>query len=342
MKARSRSWVLVTGGCGFVGSHLVSALLAAGHRVVCYDLLTYAASLDLLAPAMRRWKHAVVDRVWNPALLRDRSLRLVVVRGDLNDAAMLTSILAGCRGVFALAAETHVDYSYHTPGVFMRANVNGTQNLLDAWRLAGGGGRLLHVSTDEVYGQVAAGVVDEEAPLRPRNLYAVSKAAGDLLAQTYARVFGLDVVVVRPCNIYGPGQQPKDLIPKTFSHFLEGKRMPIHGDGRHVREYLFVEDAVRGLMELFERGAAGECYNLASGDFHSTLEVVQAVAAQLDLDWRSRVTFTADRPHADRRYAGDTAKARRVLGRRWRLTPFAEGLARMKEDFLRRRPAPLL
>lgn len=342
MKRAARSWVMVTGGCGFVGSHLVRALLEAGYCVVCFDFLTYAGSLDALAPAMARWKHAQADRVWNPALLRDRSLRLVVVRGDLNDSATLAAILADCRGVFALAAETHVDYSYHAPGVFVRANVNGAQSLLEAWRLAGRGGRLLHVSTDEVYGQVAEGALTEHAPLRPRNLYAVSKAAGDMFAQAYARVFGLDVVVVRPCNIYGPGQQPKDLIPKTFAHFLGGRRMPIHGDGRHVREYLFVEDAVQAMIGLFERGRAGECYNLASGDFHSTLEVVQAVAAQLDLDWRARVKFTPDRPNADRRYAGDATKARRVLGRRWRLTPFADGLARMKEDFVRRAPAPLL
>lgn len=333
--------VLVTGGAGFVGGHLVEALLDRGWRVICLDLFTYAASLDHLAAAMERHRHRVVDRVPPPRLLRDRSHRLVIVRGDINDSATIVALLAECDGILALAAETHVDFSYHTPGTFVRANINGTAALLEAMRLAGSGKRLLHVSTDEVYGQIPKGRVSEKAPLRPRNVYAATKACGDLLVRTYAEVFDLDVVVVRPCNMIGPRQQPKDLIPKTFSHLLQGRKMTIHGDGRHVREYLHVRDAAEMMIELYLRGAPGECYNLGTGEHRSTREVVRAVAESLGRKFDEVVTFVADRPNADRRYAVDHRKARRLLGRHWRITPFAEVIRLMRDDFLARRPAPL-
>ena len=333
--------VLVTGGAGFVGGHLVEALLDRGWRVICLDLFTYAASLDHLSAAMERHGHQIVDRVPPRRLLRDRAHRLVIVRGDINDSATIVALLAECDGVLALAAETHVDYSYHTPGTFVRANINGTAGLLEAMRLAGLDKRLLHVSTDEVYGQTLRGRVAETAPLGPRNVYAATKACGDLLVRTYAEVFDLNVVVVRPCNLIGPRQQPKDLIPKTFGRLLQGRKMTIHGDGRHVREYLYVRDAAEMMIELFLHGARGEAYNLGAGAHHSTREVVRTVAESLGRKFNDVVTYVPDRPNADRRYAVDNRKARRLLGRRWRITPFAEVIRLMRDDFLARRPAPL-
>ena len=332
--------IVVTGGAGFVGGHLVEALLLRGYRVVCADLFTYAGSLDHLAAARAAYPHRTVDRLLRRATICDPAARLVVVRCDLNDTATFTRILGWCDGCIALAAETHVDFSYHAPGVFVRANVNGLHSLLEAMRTGASGRRLLHVSTDEVYGEVLKGFSPESAALKPRNVYAATKACGDLLVGAYAGVFGLDVVTVRPCNLFGPGQQPKDLIPKTFAHLLHGEKMPIHGDGRHVREYLFVKDAVNLMIDVFERGRRGEIYNLSSREFHSTLEIVRLIARLLSLRPKDGITFVPDRPNPDRRYAGDNTKIRKLLGRRWRLTPFADALRTMHDDFVRRRPVP--
>lgn len=326
----------VTGGAGFVGGHLIEALLARGDRVVCLDAFTYAGHPRQFGAALATYPHVWVDRLLDPSVLRDESIRLTVLRCDLNDGAVLATVLAECDGVLALAAETHVDYSYQAPGIFVRANVNGTHSLLEAWRAVGRGGRLLHVSTDEVYGEIMTGFAKETAPFRPQNVYAASKASGDLLVQTYAKVFGLKTIIVRPCNIYGPRQQPNDLIPKTFAHLLAARRMTVHGDGRHIREYLFVADAVRLLIEIFERGAVGEIYNLSSHDFRSTLEVVRLIATELGQRPDDAYVHTSDRPSPDRRYAGDNAKVRRLLGAHWRLTPFGTGLAAMREDFKQR------
>ena len=334
--------ITVTGGAGFVGGHLVEALLHRGYRVVCLDLFTYAGSLDHLAAAREAFSHRTVDRLLRPQTLRDPSVRLIVMRCDINDTATLAQVLAQCDGCMALAAETHVDFSYHAPGTFVRANVNGVHSVLEAMRTAAPGKRLLHVSTDEVYGEVLHGFSPESAAIHPRNVYSATKACGDLLIGTYTKVFDLDVVTVRPCNLFGPRQQPKDLIPKTFAHLLHGKPMTIHGDGRHVREYLFVRDAVNFMIEVFERGRRGEIYNLSSHEFKSTLDVVRSIARSLGLRPTDVMTFVEDRPNADRRYAGDNTKIKKLLGRRWKLTPFAEALTEMRDDFVRRRPEPML
>ena len=339
---RNKGTILVTGGAGFVGGHLVEGLLARGYRVVCLDLFTYAGSLEHLAPAMAAHPHRLVDRVWRPARLRSTGPRLIVMRGDINDGATLSALLAGCDGIMALAAETHVDYCYHAPGAFVRANINGTHSLLEALRHAGAGKRLLHVSTDEVCGERKKKRSTEAAPLRPHNIYAATKACGELLVHAYADVFGLDVVIVRPCNLIGPRQQPKDLIPKTFSYLLHGRKMTIHGDGRHVREYLYVRDAVNLIIEVYERGRRGETYNLSSRIGRSTLQVVRAVARSLGLPPKKGMTFVPDRPHPDRRYASDNRKIRRLLGRRWRLTPFQKVIGLMRDDFIVRTPPPLI
>ncbi|MBX3748458.1 MAG: GDP-mannose 4,6-dehydratase [Opitutaceae bacterium] len=335
---RAHRTILVTGGAGFVGGHLIEALLDRRYRVICLDLMTYAGSLAHLRPAMDRYPHRIVDRLWSP---RATAVPLTIVRGDINDAAMVGGLLAQGDGIIALAAETHVDFSYHTPGTFVRANVNGTHALLEALRHAGAGKRMLHVSTDEVYGERVRGRSTETDPLRPRNIYAATKACGDLLVRAYADVYGLDVVTVRPCNLFGPGQQPKDLIPKTFAYLLAGRKMTVHGDGRHRREYLYVRDAVRQMIAVYERGRSGEAYNLASGVHRSTLQVVRTVARSLGLDPAVAMTFVADRPNPDRRYAGDNRKLRRLLGRRFRLTPFADVIDLMRAEFVRQ-PPPIL
>jgi dTDP-glucose 4,6-dehydratase len=333
--------ILVTGGAGFVGGHLVGALLAHGYRVICLDSLTYAGSLGHLADAMATHRHRVVDRLCRPEWLGESDTRLTILRGDINDGAVLATLLSACDAVMALAAETHVDYSYHTPGAFVRANINGTHSLLEALRLAPPGKRLLHVSTDEVYGEKPRSSSRESAPLQPRNVYSATKACGDILVKAYADVFGLDVVTVRPCNLIGPRQQPKDLIPKTFSYLLHGRKMTIHGDGRHVREYLYVRDAVEMMITVLERGGRGEIYNLCARTRRNTLQVVRTVARSLGLRAQDVMTFVPDRPNPDRRYAGDNRKIRQLLGRRWQITPFAQVIEIMRDDFIARRPKPI-
>jgi len=339
---RKPQTILVTGGAGFVGGHLVEALLKRGYRVVCLDLFTYAGSLDHLAPAMAAHPHQLVDRVWPPALLRNAAVQLIIVRGDINDSVMLATLLGGCDGVMALAAETHVDYCYHAPGTFVRANINGTHSVLEALHHAGPGKRLLHVSTDEVCGEKRKGRSAESAGLQPHNIYAATKACGELLVHAYADVFGLDVVVVRPCNLIGPRQQPKDLIPKTFSYLLHDRKMTVHGDGRHVREYLYVGDAVKLMIEVYERGRRGETYNLSSKISRNTLQVVRAVARTLGLSPHRSIVHVSDRPNPDRRYASDNRKIRQLLGPRWRLTPFQKVIELMRDDFVARKPQPLI
>jgi len=333
--------LLVTGGAGFVGSHLIDALLHRGYRVICLDLLTYAGSLQHLSEARARFPHLIVDRLLRKEQVSNPSVKLIVVRGDLADTATLAMLIEWCDGCISLAAETHVDFSYHAPGIFVRANINGVHSVLEAMHTAGRGKRLLHVSTDEVYGEVMRGVSRETDAFHPRNVYSATKACGDLLVETYARVFGIDAVTVRPCNMFGPRQQPKDLIPKTFSHLLHGKKMTIHGNGRHIREYLFVKDAVNFMIGVFEKGATAESYNLSSREFYSTIEIVRLIAKSLGIAPKKAMEFVEDRPNPDRRYAGDNRKIKRLLGRSWKLTPFKQALREMHDDFVQRRPMPI-
>lgn len=342
VRSKKIKTIAVTGGAGFVGGHLVEALLRRGYRVICLDLFTYAGSLDHLAAARAAFSHRTVDRLLRPELMGDLSVRLIIMRCDINDTATLAHIFRSCDACMALAAETHVDFSYHAPDVFVRANVEGMHSVLEAVRTAAPGMRLLHVSTDEVYGAVPRGFSPESAALKPRNVYSATKACGDLLVGAYVGAFDLDVVTVRPCNLFGPRQQPKDLIPKTFAHLLHGKPMTIHGDGRHVREYLFVRDGVGLMIDVLERGRRGETYNLSSHEFHSTLDIVRLIARLLGLRPAAVMKFVEDRPNPDRRYAGDNTKIKKLLGRRWKLTPFADALNEMREDFIRRRPEPML
>ncbi|MEU9941260.1 dTDP-glucose 4,6-dehydratase [Streptomyces lavendulae] len=301
--------LLVTGGAGFIGSHFVRTLLDGGYpgheedRVTVLDKLTYAGNRENLPAA-------------HP--------RLDFVRGDVCDEALLSSLLPGHDAVVHFAAESHVDRSVHSAAEFVRTNVGGTQTLLDAC-LATGVGRVVHVSTDEVYGSIDEGAWTEERPLLPNSPYAASKASSDLIARAYWRTHGLDVSITRCSNNYGPHQHPEKLIPLFVTNLLEGERVPLYGDGRNVREWLHVDDHCRAIALVLDRGRSGEVYNVGGGNEQTNLHITERLLSLCGAD-ASAVRRVADRKGHDLRYALDETKIREELGYAPRI-PFEQGLA---------------
>jgi dTDP-glucose 4,6-dehydratase len=319
----SARW-LVTGGSGFIGSNLVRHLLARDPAAEVWNLdcLTYAGSggnLDDLAaePRYRFVKADVCDLAsWKP-----------------DDAR-----LGGGRfdSVFHLAAESHVDRSTVEAVDFVRTNVLGTQSVVD-WVRAGGARRLVHCSTDEVYGSLGPkGRFRETTPLAPSSPYAASKAASDLLVLAAVRTHGLDAVVTRCSNNYGPWQFPEKLIPLMLTNALDGEPLPVYGDGRQVRDWLHVEDHCAALVAAGERGRAGEVYNFGGSAERENIAVVRAILGTTGRP-ESLLRFVEDRPGHDRRYAMDASKARRDLG--WRpARRFERGLRETVEWYLAHEP----
>ncbi len=302
--------ILVTGGAGFIGSHYVRTLLVGGYpkfeqtEVTVLDKLTYAGNMANLEP--------VAD---NP--------RFAFVHGDICDAALLRQVVPGHDAVINFAAETHVDRSIAGASDFTAANTVGVQLLLEACREATVG-RVVQVSTDEVYGSVAAGSWTEDAPLAPNSPYAAAKAGGDLMARAYARTHGLNVSITRCCNNYGPYQFPEKVIPLFITNLLDGIKVPLYGDGRNVRGWIHVDDHCRGIQLVLEQGEPGGIYHI-NGDAELTnLELTQAILDCCLRDW-DMVAPVADRKGHDRRYSLDDT-ALRVIGYAPRIA-FADGLA---------------
>jgi dTDP-glucose 4,6-dehydratase len=299
--------ILVTGGAGFIGSHYVRTLLTGGYQghtdavVTVLDKLTYAGNLANLDPVADRFSF---------------------VHGDIGDAALLAGVLPGHDAVVNFAAETHVDRSIAGAAEFVTTNVAGVQVLLDACRLAGVP-RVVQVSTDEVYGSIAAGSWTETSPLQPSSPYSAAKAGGDLLALAYARTYGMHVSVTRCCNNYGPYQYPEKVIPLFVTNLLDGKPIPLYGDGRNVRDWLHVDDHCRGVQLVLTRGEPGRVYHiggdteLANRDLAAA--ILDACGAPPDM-----VVPVADRPGHDLRYSLDDSLLR-SMGYAPRI-PFAEGL----------------
>jgi dTDP-glucose 4,6-dehydratase len=301
--------ILVTGGAGFVGSHYVRTLLDGGYpgfkqaRVTVLDKLTYAGNLASLGPVAA-------------------SPRFAFVHGDICDAALLADVVPDHDVVVNFAAETHVDRSITDASDFVMANVVGVQVLLHAC-LEAGVRRMVHVSTDEVYGSIPAGSWDEVAPLAPNSPYAAAKTGGDLMARAYARTHGLNVSVTRCCNNYGPYQFPEKVIPLFVTNLLDGLKVPLYGDGHNVRGWLHVDDHCRGIQLVLEKGEPGSVYHI-SGDVELTnTELTRALLECCGATW-DMVTYVEDRKGHDRRYSLDDSMLR-SLGYAPRI-PFSQGL----------------
>jgi dTDP-glucose 4,6-dehydratase len=302
--------ILVTGGAGFVGSHYVRTLLTGGYRgfgdaqVTVVDKLTYAGNLANLDP--------VTD-----------SQRLTFIRGDICDGGLLAEVVPGHDAVLNFAAETHVDRSITGAASFVAANVVGTQALLQAC-LDAKVPRVVQVSTDEVYGSVASGSWAEDAPLEPNSPYSAAKAGGDLMARAYARTHGLNVSITRCCNNYGPYQYPEKVIPLFVTNLLEGRKVPLYGDGLNTRDWIHVDDHCRGIQLVLERGQPGTVYHI-NGDVELTnVELTKAILECCGESW-DMVTPVEDRKGHDRRYSLDDSVLR-VMGYSPQ-NPFSEGLA---------------
>jgi dTDP-glucose 4,6-dehydratase len=294
--------VLVTGGAGFIGSHFVKRLLAAGDQVEVLDKLTYAG---------------------NPANLVDTGVELR--QGDVADSDAVARAAAGCDAIVNFAAETHVDRSILSSADLIATNVVGVQTLLEWARESGG--RLVHVSTDEVYGDLeAGGSSSEDDPLRPSSPYSAAKAAGDLQVLAYFRTYGLDALVTRGSNTYGPNQYPEKVLPLFITNALDGEPLPVYGDGRQVRDWLFVEDHCAAIEAALRSGRAGEVYNIGGGDERENREVTRMVVEHTDAD-QALVRHVEDRAGHDRRYSLDCSKIASELEWRPRV-PLDEGFAR--------------
>ena len=296
--------LLVTGGCGFIGSSYVRLVLEErpDDEVVVLDKLTYAGRRENL--------EEIADR-------------LEFLEGAIEDRDAVREAMAGCDAVVNFAAESHVDRSIADQDAFARTHVIGTSVLLDAAR-EHGVRRFLQVSTDEVYGSIEEGTFTETSPLNPSSPYSATKAAGDLLVSAHAHTYGIEAVICRGSNNYGPRQYPEKLIPLCILNAFAGDPLPVYGDGRQVRNWLYVEDFARAIDLVLRAGNPGEVYNVGGPDEVENLEVVRRILALTGRD-ESLIEYVTDRPGHDRRYSLSSAKVR-ALG--WEPSrDFAQGLA---------------
>jgi dTDP-glucose 4,6-dehydratase len=324
--------LLVTGGAGFIGANFVHSTLAAGGGpIVNLDLLTYAGHLASLEALRGEPRH-------------------IFVQGDICDRALLRRLLEEHRprAVVNFAAESHVDRSISGPAAFVQTNVVGTFSLLEEsrayWEKQGkpAAFRFLHVSTDEVYGSLgpADPAFTEETPYAPNSPYAASKAAADHLARAYFHTYGLPTLTSNCSNNYGPYQFPEKFIPLMIHNALAGKPLPVYGDGKNVRDWLYVLDHCDALRLVLERGRPGECYNIGGGNERANIDLAHVLCGHLDAlrpraagRYADLVKFVTDRPGHDRRYAIDADKIRRELG--WKQKEsFETGLRKTIEWYL--------
>ena len=286
---------LVTGGAGFIGSHYVRSLLDGSlgsdvAQVTVLDKLTYAGNLDNLAPVAG-------------------DARYSFVQGDICDGPLLDDVIPGHDVVINFAAETHVDRSISGPQDFVVTNVVGTQSLFDACRRHGTP-RVVHIGTDEVYGSIESGSWTEDSPLEPNSPYAASKAAAEMLVRAYHRTYGMNVSSTRCSNNYGPYQYPEKVIPLFVTNLIDGLNVPLYGDGLNVRDWLHVDDHIRGIQIVAELGESGAAYNIGGGVELTNRQLTERILANMGRKWETAVEQVPDRLGHDRRYSVDDSRLR--------------------------------
>lgn len=301
--------ILVTGGAGFIGSALVRLMLnrdspLRGQSLLVVDKLTYAGDLKRLEAVKGKYKF---------------------YKADICDIKQLKQIFAEEKPqiVVNFSAETHVDRSIVNSIPFLETNIRGTQTLLDIskkYKIQ----KFIHISSDEVYGEINKGKFTEDSPLKPNSPYAASKAATDLFIRSYIRTYDFPAIIIRPCNNYGPWQYPEKLIPLAILKILRNEKVPIYADGKNVREWLFVNDCAEGILQILEKGKIGEIYNLGGYEEKENIEVVKAILRILKND-ENMIEFVKDRPGHDIRYSLNSAKVFREI--KWQPNlNFEEGL----------------
>jgi dTDP-glucose 4,6-dehydratase len=299
--------ILVTGGAGFIGSNFVKRQIAENplsiSKIIVLDKLTYAGNLDNFTQ-------------------HERS-EFEFIRGDIRDASLLEQLLSKSDTVINFAAESHVDRSISSGSEFVSTNTLGTQILLEG-SVKNSIEKFVQVSTDEVYGSIEEGSWNEEFPLQPNSPYAASKASADLLVRSYNRTFGLNTNVTRCSNNYGPFQFPEKVIPLFITNLIQGKKIPIYGQGKNVRDWLHVSDHCRGLEAVLQSGKSGEIYNIGGGTELTNVELAQKLLTAFGLD-ESKIDYVPDRLGHDTRYSVDVSKAKNEFGYRPKI-PFSFGL----------------
>lgn len=314
--------ILITGGAGFIGSNFVKYMLSAypDYSVIVLDKLTYAGNLENLKDI-------------------ENLPQYTFIKGDICDRKLIESLEFDA--VIHFAAESHVDRSIIDAYPFLQTNIIGTQDLLEVVKEKRC--RMLHVSTDEVYGSTDNEAFTEESPLRPNSPYAASKASSDLLVRAYYETYEMDLIITRCSNNYGPYQFPEKLIPLIISNAIEGKTLPVYGDGRNVRDWIYVIDHCKAVDIVFHRGKAGEVYNIGGKNEQQNIDVIKkllfiiAEKTEKDRDaLMNLIAFVKDRPGHDRRYAIDPSKIEKDLG--WKPeVSFDEGLSKTVDWYLSNR-----
>ena len=322
--------ILVTGVAGFIGSNFVYYYLRKhkDRKIIGLDKLTYAGNLDNLSK-----------------LTQEEKKRFVFIKGDINDRKLLEEIYSKYEidGIINFAAESHVDRSIHDPGIFVKTNVLGTQTLLHVFKEhydERKKQKFLHISTDEVYGALGpTGYFTEETPLDPHSPYSASKASSDLIVKAYHDTYGLNTNITRCSNNYGPYQFPEKLIPLMIHNALNHKELPVYGDGKHVRDWLYVEDHCKAIDLVFEKGKSGEVYNIGGHNEKENIEIVKLIITYLQEKTKDKeinetlIKHVKDRLGHDRRYAIDPTKIKNELG--WEPeTKFEEGIKRTIDWYL--------
>lgn len=322
--------ILVTGVAGFIGSNFVYYYLRKykDRKIIGLDKLTYAGNLDNLSK-----------------LTQEEKKRFVFIKGDINDRKLLEEIYSKCEidGIINFAAESHVDRSIHDPGIFVKTNVLGTQTLLHVFKEhydERKKQKFLHISTDEVYGALGpTGYFTEETPLDPHSPYSASKASSDLIVKAYHDTYGLNTNITRCSNNYGPYQFPEKLIPLMIHNALNHKELPVYGDGKQIRDWLYVEDHCKAIDLVFEKGKSGEVYNIGGHNEKENIEIVKLIITYLQEKTKDKeinvslIKHVKDRLGHDRRYAIDPTKIKNELG--WEPeTRFEDGIKKTIDWYL--------